>query len=351
MMCKKQAQGNIFAWATGELSQDAVLCWLFDSLRTRGKYASIAKALLIKMGIPKNAEITDMNVFRQCYHIDFILHFKVDGEDRVIIVEDKINAALYNDISGYIQNVIECGLPDDFKPQKNQVIACVVRTGDGNENFIENEKWKTISRKDVLDVLLSNKQTVESSEILSGFYDNLVKWEQGYNSYLLSDGSRRMNRDGLSRDICNSWKGFYDVLLGERIVTKWHYVPNANGGFMCACFPEVFWTDSGASLFMIFDSSSGNICLKVGEVERDKSNVRNNCVQKLENYKNAHKDDGISNLWKKPNRYGCGTYMTYAVILMDNWLKDTLDETIEFLKNLSRWHSDYCKWTNASDSE
>ena len=337
---RRQVLGGIYAWATGELSQDATLCWLFASLKTRGKYSAIAYSLLHKLGVPEQAKVSDMQVFRQCYHIDLILHFKQDGEDRVLIVEDKINASLYNDILGYIGSVVEYGLPDGFKPQREQVSACVVRTGDGNECNAVPQGIGHVTRRDVMDTLERNREAVRGSEILQGFYEKLQEWETAYQGYKLPEAPERVNRANLEQDYWAAWKGLYDYLLDKGLLTQWMYVPNQNGGFMCGIVSPPQQTRHGHDLYMQFDSSSGRLCMKVGQVYESHKEVRDEVVAKFFEYASSS-GEFASVVEKTRAAYGC--FMTYAAIPISAWLQDTLEETEAYLRRVNEWYLGFAR--------
>lgn len=341
------ASGGIFNWATGELSQDAMLCWIFDSVRLHTSVEPLARDLLAKMGIPADAKVTEMNVCRQYCHIDILLSFKVNGEPKVIIIEDKINAAVYNDIQGYCDQVVKWGLPNGEHPAAEQIHPCILRTGDGNERWENREMtYPIMGRRDILEVLHTHGAIVRQNDMLKGFAEMLTMWEKSYQSFMQEDGTH-MNREVLSENAWSPWKGLYDRLLEERVIRAWHYVPNANGGFMCGqTYDAGEWDNFNHCLYMQFNSVSKKLCLMLGEVYKDHSAVRTEIVNKLAAYSQEH--GGIGELWKKPDRYGCGTYMAYAVMPMDVWLKETWEETLRFLQDVTQWHHDFAVWATSA---
>lgn len=342
---KKTGLGGIFSWATGELSQDAILCWLFDSIKKGNKYDVIAKELLYKMGISKSARISDMQVIRQCYHIDLILHFKVDGEDRVIIVEDKINASLYNNLQGYIKSVVENGLPDGFSPRQDQISVCVMRTGDGNEGERAQLEWNVVTRKDILDVLNKSKEVVRSSEILQGFYEKLQTWEQEYQGYMQPGLPNHLNRSLLAANPWTPWKGLYDRLCEDGIMDRWFYVSNRNGGFMCGLFPIAWDVYQGCTLYMQIESVTGRLCIKVGDVSENHASIRSEIATKFFTY--AQGSTEFSNAFEPTKaQYGC--YMTFAAIPREVWLHETLSETMEYLHRVQEWLNGFIRTINAT---
>lgn len=333
-----QRLGGIYAWATSELSQDATLCWLLNSLRTRSKYSVLARDVLNKMGVPESAKVSDMQVFRQIYHIDLILHFKQDGDDRVIVVEDKINASLYNNLQGYIESLVEYGLPDGFKPQREQVSACVLRTGDGNEGGMIHPNIQLVTRRDVIEVLEGHREIVWGSEILQGFYEKLQEWEDAYQGYKLKDAPEKVDRDKLESDNWAAWKGLYDYFCSKGILEKWHYVSQVNGGFMCGLFPWLEKTYKGCVLFMQFESSTGRLCMKLGEVYERQAEMRAEVVEKLFAY--AAETTEFSPVLET-TKARAGLYMTYAAIPISAWLKDSLEETVAYLRQVDEWYRNF----------
>lgn len=332
---RRQRLGGIYAWATGELSQDATLCWLFDSLKARSKYSVIAREVLNKIGVPESAQVSEMQVFRQIYHIDLILRFKQDGEERVIVVEDKINASLYNNIKGYIDSVVKYGLPDGFKPQREQVSACVLRTGDGNEGGNICVEAKEVCRRDVLDILERNREIVGGSEILRGFYEKLQEWEDAYQGYRLQGAPEKVDRANLESGNAAAWKGLYDYFCREGLLDEWFYVSQKDGGFVCGLFPRPEEKFKGSTLYMQFESSSGRLCMKIGEVNEKQKEMRAEIAAKLFDY--AAETGEYSSVLES-TKARAGYYMTYAAIPITVWLKDSLVETVEYLRQVNKWY-------------
>lgn len=336
-------RGGIFNWATSELSQDAILCWIFDSICHHTIIEPIARGLLDKMGIPMDAEVTEMSIYRQYCRADIVLSFKYDGELKVIIIEDKINAAVYNNIASYCKQILRWGLPNGERPTAEQITPCILRTGDGNERKeSDSVSYPIINRRDILHILQEHPTSVQQSDILKGFMEMLTMQEERYQSFATKNGTL-MNREILTTEAWSPWKGFYDKLLKESIIREWNYVANASGGFLCGNAYEFgIWDNQGHRLYMQFNSVSKNLCLMIGEVVKNHSDMRMEMVNKLSAYKQTN--GNISDLWEKPSRYGSGCYMVYAVMPMDKWLKDTWDETQYFLQEVKKWHRDFTEW-------
>ena len=326
---KSSSSGNIFRWATSELSQDAILCWLFDEACKHTKNAPITEALLQKLDAFKGKKVEVCSVYRQFYFMDIVLVLKVDGQKHVLIVEDKINAQLHNDVEGYCTTVQEKGI-EDFHPSREQITACVIRTGDGNERVTgidgKDNQWPVIRRSDILEVIEQYSALTKGSDILQGFYTLLKEHEKAYRLYRTPAVLRE-------DDSWAAWKGFYDYLCDKGLVDKWEYVPNYSGGFLCAIRRFFEGSYKGHPVYTQINNVSRDICLMVGEVYKDHSAERNEMVHLLSEYMKEH--PGVA--WQKPKRYGSGTYMTFAVVPHEKWLTDDLEETAGNVRDIDEW--------------
>ena len=326
---KSSSSGNIFRWATSELSQDAIMCWLFDEACKHTKNAPITEALLQKLDAFKGKKVEVCSVYRQYYFMDIVLVLKVDGAKQVLIVEDKINAQLHNDVEGYCATMQEKGI-EGFHPQREQISACVIRTGDGNERITgidgKGNQWPVIRRCDILAVMEQYRSLVKGSDILQGFYTLLKEHEQAYQLYRTPAVLRE-------DDPWAAWKGLYDHLCDKGLIDKWEYVPNYSGGFLCAIRRFYEGSYKGYPVYMQINSVSRDICLMVGEVSENHAERRKEMVNLLTEYMKEH--PGVA--WQKPKRYGTGRYMTFAVVAHENWLRDDLEETVENVKGIDDW--------------
>ena len=81
---------NIFEFATKELSQDAVFCYILDCLNDLTK-KNIATEFLNLIQVPYVDEIQQLEIKRQQDNIDIkaIVTYK-DGTRKYIIIEDKV---------------------------------------------------------------------------------------------------------------------------------------------------------------------------------------------------------------------------------------------------------------------
>jgi hypothetical protein len=104
---------NLFRFATGELSQDAFLCWLLDwasaehaeddaSLHRAGR--TLLKALLEKHG-EAAVDVSHVTVHPQYFGADVVAEI---GDRLVLLIEDKIHAEQHdNQLTRYKAAVTE----------------------------------------------------------------------------------------------------------------------------------------------------------------------------------------------------------------------------------------------------
>ncbi|WP_106496292.1 PD-(D/E)XK nuclease family protein [Lentibacillus sp. Marseille-P4043] len=100
-MCKP----NIFKFATGELSQDAFICWSLawgqqsEDRQMRQFGLSLLNMMLGKHG--RNVEdldrITIVDVKNQVDSIDVLVKFRIDEKEFELIIEDKVNTMMHSD--------------------------------------------------------------------------------------------------------------------------------------------------------------------------------------------------------------------------------------------------------------
>ena len=117
-------------------------------------------------------------------------------------------------------------------------------------------------------------------------------------------------------------------------VTDWEYVANPSGGFLGLWWHFLKWQE-----FLVYlQIEQGNLCLKIGEVYTNHSNVRNEWYLKLIN-----KAQFLGRLEiVRPKRFGSGTYMTVAIVERRKWLGDddsllNKDIVIERLKEYEQF--------------
>lgn len=89
---------NLFDFATKELSQDAFLRWLFENYNCENESVRNAFKKLFEAftGIdPNKSEITELETVAQWKNIDASIWVKIDGEEHLIVIEDKTTSGLH----------------------------------------------------------------------------------------------------------------------------------------------------------------------------------------------------------------------------------------------------------------
>lgn len=100
-------KNNIFSFATSELSQDAMICWVCNNFNTEEKNSklyNLAMDVIKSFLIDRNVEINHIKIFRQIYRIDVLI---VVNDKYAIIIEDKIESHEHDEqIAKYKQKLI-----------------------------------------------------------------------------------------------------------------------------------------------------------------------------------------------------------------------------------------------------
>ena len=95
-MNNKYKKNNLFQFATKELSQDALICWLINWINYKqeneelyNKARKLLNDIIIKSKHEINIEEYKISIFQQRYNIDILLLLEKNDEKYAIIIEDK----------------------------------------------------------------------------------------------------------------------------------------------------------------------------------------------------------------------------------------------------------------------
>ena len=212
---------NLFKFATSELSNDAILCWMLEwgNYRNSALYQLSNDLVNAFMGKNRsNINIESIRITRQYKHIDILLEI---NDKYIIVIEDKIDTTEHSNQLQTYKKVIG----EDFKYiSDNNKFFIYVKIGDESSyKQIESKGYKVIRRKDILDVLEKYKDV--ENDILGDYYGYLREIDCDVESYrsteIISNWSNR------------AWQGFYSTLQEEMNIEKacWQYVNNRRGGF------------------------------------------------------------------------------------------------------------------------
>jgi hypothetical protein len=317
---------NLFHFATSELSQDAVLCWLLswaDNKHREGHphLHDVAKALLCliyhRAEVEFPIEFLSIDIRKQVGGIDVLC---VINNDMAILIEDKVGTKQHSDqLARYKDHVFsKLGFAAD------KVIPVYIQTGDQSD-YIEVEKhgYHALRRRDLLEIFESEsgKLAKSQSDIFCDFSDYMRHIEDDVQSFLILP---------LPEWAWNSWKGFYTEIQRKLHDGNWDYVANPAGGFL-----GFWWHFNGADECKVYlQLEQEKFCFKISvdNAER-RRDLRQHWHEKI-----SSKCPEYGLKAKRPDRFGNGQYMTVAILDQEYRIVNSdgvinMAETLEILKS------------------
>ena len=332
---------NLFDYATKELSQDAVICWLIaqaqmeprneSARRLRDLGRSFVDALLAKHGAelvwecvsavkcPEKVKILTQEtvvIDRKRHSMDVLACMSDESGAHVLLIEDKINGdGDIEQLERYFE-ILTVGRRTKSGATKTtklgnvsveDVRAIYLKTGNhsrvGAKEIERRTRFKTFSRQDFLSVL----ETYHGEHpVVKDFKSRLQRWEEQTDSY------RNWERDDWQHWSWRAWEGLYRRLERDIDVNGWGYVPV--GDFLGLWWHSVPVELDGikCNLYLQLEVKLGSkgsqkLCFKVSTVEETdkRKSVRDAC-------KKAVLEAGKHSV-VKPARLGVGKTMTVAV--------------------------------------
>ena len=212
---------NLFTYATSELSQDAIICWLLEWGRLENKELDqelhqIGKQFLDSLfckfdDIETPSQYHTIEIVKQYKNIDV---FCVVNNEYAIIIEDKTNTRNHSkQLDTYLNEIKK-------KYEDSKILPIYFKTGDQSDySTIMDKGYKVYLRKDFLAVL----NYPFENDTLDDYKSHLQNIENSINSY--------------KTDTISSWKysavkGFYMALQKGLEEGNWDYVANPSGGFV-----------------------------------------------------------------------------------------------------------------------
>lgn len=268
---------NLFTYATSELSQDAIICWLLEWAKAENKEIdnalhlvgiSFLDSLFAKFDeikIPHHYDTIKIN--KQYKQIDI---FCIVNDEYALIIEDKTNTKNH---SGQLEKYFN-EINKTF--DKSKILPIYFKTGDqSNYSEIIDNGYRIYLRKDFLTVL----DNPFENDILYDYKSYLQKIENGINSYKIRP---------FSEWTYSSVKGFYIALQKELGDGNWDYVANASGGFLG------FWWNGhqldGYKIYMQIDAKKKSV--------EAKKIIDMQLKFKLSSVSKVKVDKKIVNFWK-----------------------------------------------------
>ncbi len=230
---------NIFDFATKELSQDAVICWMLNWIKyPKSKLYDLAKDMFSLLG-EKDVDYTqkiDIKTQFKKADIVIVLHDK----RKIIIIEDKLYSSEHsNQMERYKKIIASEDVQRDLKIEGEAI----------PEENIKVVYFKTGYLYDI-DKLIKNKEYV--NVIITGkkFWDVIKKYENNTESEILK--SYILHLKGILKDYDEYGKFIRKYESGEYYITRREI---AQHNFMRKLFPEEKW-DVNTNAYMVYNGSS-----------------------------------------------------------------------------------------------
>jgi len=313
-------QPNIFNYATSELSQDAIICYILEWANK--EYKNTDKDLytlgitLVKSflkNIKEEVKIEKIEIRKQYKHIDILC---IVNNKYAIIIEDKVNTSNHsNQLQRYL---------DDIKKEfsEDKIVAIYYKIYDQSNYYdIKKNKYIPFLRKDILNILESYNG---NNNIIQNYKSYIINIENNVQSYKKLDLQNWNN---------NSWIGFFKEIKLKLNEGDWGYVNTRSGGFMG------FWFNGDSikkdnRFYIYLQIEKQDLVIKLAtqkEVSNeDRKTIRNYC-------RNAFFKDNNKNI--KFKKYGkVGRFMSIAkldtpyIAIKNNKLD--IFETITNLENI-----------------
>lgn len=329
---------NIFSYATKELSQDAVICWLIEwssfdgqgheKLRECGQ--QFVKALFAKHDkkVPENCGKPE--IWRQDNNIDVLAKI---GE-YVLLIEDKTDTGEHSGQLERYYKLVKNSETQAGDVDEANILPIYLKTGNQplfDRLRIENltpHSYKVFDRCDLLEVVEPYQGT---HPILDDFRDHLKSLEDdtqsykkwGKESYRSWEGFFRELENHLvvfDRDNCkvgfgNESPSIKDSLINDPFGSWWGWVNNPTGGFYCFSWYSKTVKSCGhdVELYLqleikLSEPDERKLCFKVG-MEKD---YKDKWVEiKWDCHERILKAAG-EKLVREPKRMGHGHTVTIA---------------------------------------
>lgn len=272
---------NLFTYATKELSQDAMICWLMKCSAWKandpanGALCNVGRefvdALLRKHRKALKGEVKRVSIYQQDIYIDVLARVEDAEASHVLLIEDKTHTGKRNrQLEGYYEKVRN-GQSKLGSVQDATICPIFLKTGNqplAEDDEIESKtKYKVFNRRDWLKVLDRYRG---DNPIVTDFRAHLKAMEDDFKSYRFWKPG-----DHGSRTVAG-WHGLFRALEEDNKNSDeksealrspgWNYVPQKDGGFWAFHWG---WADipENCKTYLqleVVPGKSANVCFKIG---------------------------------------------------------------------------------------
>ncbi len=309
---------NLFSFATSELSQDALICWLLEWASPNLKEfdddlhncsINLISSFFEKHGKDVPKIIEQVEVRKQDHNIDVLC---VINNIYPILIEDKTGTINHsNQLARYLKEV------KNRKFNEKNIIPIYFKTEDqDNYSDILKNRYQPYLREDFLKVLNTYKGK------------NSILIDYRYYLQSISDKVESYKSVEISKWDWYAWVGFYIELKKRLDCGGWKYVANPSGGFLGFWWS---WTgSSGCEQYLQLEQEK--FCFKICvENDNERKTLRSKWHKIIKTESKNYSLDVI-----KPSRFGYGEYMTVC-ILNGEYREVTHSGSIDMEKTLAKF--------------
>ena len=231
-------ENNIFKYATSELSQDAVICWILSFYNDKNsKLYNLAEELLSSF-VELETEDNKIEIKQQFYKTDILIHFP--NTKKVVIIEDKTYTSEHDEqIAKYVEKISNS---DKYKGCKIYVVYFKTGFYYDNDKLVEykcqNNKdnkfdgFTSIHGEDFQKILQKYKNIDTTLDMYIEYLDNLIGWYESHGKF---------------DDVHN--ESFWDWNVAKEYIAQYK--------LMRTIFPEDKWDKKNKEeKYMIYSGSS-----------------------------------------------------------------------------------------------
>lgn len=293
---------NLFNFATRELSQDAVLCWLLDWARPELKSVNeplhVLGERILSYFLAENTRealgaITSVDIQRQAGGFIDVLCL-VNGTVAIVIEDKRYSKEHSNQLTRAVEYAI-----NELNLSAQNVVPVYIQTGDQSDyGEVTAAGFRVVGRSDLLGILddSAGQAAANVSDIVSDFRRHLR---------MVEDNVASFRHEPLASWTDAAWRGFYMALQQEFEDGNWDYVANPRGGFW-----GYWWHWQGNDeCEQYLQLEQDILCFKIWvEDANRRRELRHFWHERIMECAAEHAIDV-----RRPGRFGSGSVMTVAV--------------------------------------